>query len=477
MGQSSAVSEDLTPSSLNELPGPKGIPAFGNLFQLDRNRLHLQLQDWCTVHGSVYRFKMAYKSCVVVSDMTLIHDILRRRPNDFRRMSAIDDAMQGSVRSGLFSAEGAVWKRQRKLTAPAFHQVHLKQFFPILSHIIQRLRRRFQKRAYSGQDFEIGKDLMRFTVDVTTQLAFAYDINTLEKDGDLIQKYLEVVFPTLGRRINSPFPYWHYFKLPGDWAFDRALVKIREKLDTIVFQCREQLRQKPESAKDASHLLEILLSTVDDEGSHLTEDEIFANVFTILLAGEDTTSNSIAWMMYFMLNHPEVQTKMQEEADRVLGKSEQLEEFEAIDKLNYIEAVALESMRLKPVAPLLFLETNQDILLNKLKIPKGTNLIALLSHEALQEENFSSATEFRPERWLPEQRPPGWQHNPKMFIPFGGGVRICPGKSLAMLEIKAAMAMFCKNFQVQLPSNSKTAVEDFNFVNSPRDLWTRIENR
>ena len=90
---------------------------------------------------------------------------------------------------------------------------------------------------------------MRYTVDVTTNLAFGYDMNTLEKEGDVIQEHLEKIFPMINRRINAPFPYWRYFKLPADRALDKSLVEIRETITGFVTRGRARLAQNPELAE------------------------------------------------------------------------------------------------------------------------------------------------------------------------------------------------------------------------------------
>src|SRR5881275_2039501 len=119
----------------------------------------------------------------------------------------------------------------------------------------------------------------------------------------------------------------------------------------------------------------------------------------MLLGGEDTTANSMAWMMHFMIEHPEVQVRMQTEAAQVVGKTGMLSQPQDAERLSYIEAVAHEAMRLKPVAPIIFLETVEDVVIDGVAIPKRTALISLTMHGGLKETHFAAASEFRPERW------------------------------------------------------------------------------
>ena len=168
----------------------------------------------------------------------------------------------------------------------------------------------------------------------------------------------------------------------------------------------------------------------------------------MLLAGEDTTANTLAWMMHLVAEHPEVQAKMRAEVDRVLGDAERTTDYASAEALNYIEAAAHEAMRLKPVAPIVGLESNADSVIGDVRVPKGTGVYLLTGHTATMQRNFIDPKAFRPERWLEASHPSAGEHDTEAFAPFGGGARFCPGRHLAMLEIKLVAAMLCRNFEV-----------------------------
>src|SRR5208283_5114442 len=109
-------------------------------------------------------------------------------------------------------------------------------------------------------------------------------------------------------------------------------------------------------------------------------------------------------------------------------------------------AVACETMRLRPVVPTTALETNADVALGDVLVPKGTLVFVLPRPAAVSAENFADPLAFRPDRWL---NPSGGPHNVSAFLPFGSGPRMCPGRSLALLEIKNLLSMLYKNFTVQ----------------------------
>ena len=186
--------------TLTELPGPKGLPLVGNLLQLDLKQLHRVLERWGDEFGALYKFELGQRPVVVVTDPELNQTILRNRPKLYRRLGTIESVFQEMGITGVFSAEGEDWKRQRRMTAHALDAQHLRQFFPTLIKVTERLRNRWKVAADKQSAVDVQQDLMRYTVDVTTNLAFGYDMNTLEKEGDVIQEHLEKIFPMINRQ-------------------------------------------------------------------------------------------------------------------------------------------------------------------------------------------------------------------------------------------------------------------------------------
>jgi cytochrome P450 len=468
---------DRKPPGLADLPGPKGLPLLGNFLQLDLKRLHTILERWAEVYGPLYTIRLGRKPVVVVSDPALANEALRDRPEGYRRISAIERVQNEIGLGGVFSAEGEQWRRQRPMVNQALNPQHLRQFYQTLVAITGKLMNRLQKYADSECAVAVQNDLMRFTVDATTNLAFGYDVNTLESEGDVIQQHLEKIFPMLSRRVNAPFPYWHFIRLPADRALEKALVEIRKAITGFVEHSRARIAANPDLEDHPGNLLEAMLVARDESKFRFSDREVTGNVMTMLLGGEDTTANTLAWMIYFMTEFPEVQSRMQVEADAVLGEDKLLYRYGMHEQLEYIEAVAFETMRLKSVAPLLFLETNRDRKLGPVDLAKGVPVFLLLRHCGLQESSFGKADQFKPERWLERDGDHTTPHNPGACMPFGAGARFCPGRNLAMLEIKSAMAMLCRNFSFSRNPDGRAVEEEFAFVMTPANLSVRISAR
>jgi len=461
--------------SLKDLPGPRGLAVVGNLLQLDIKRAHTILERWADEHGDFYHFRLGRADAVAISSPPLIDQILKDRPGRYTRIGIMRDAMLDLGVNGVFGAEGADWRRQRKLVMQALNTDHLRKFFVRLDQVAARLQRRWQKAARDGSPIDVPSDLKRFTVDGTSGLAFGTDLNTLEDEGDVIQHYLDKIFPVLARRVLAPFRYWRWVRWGEDRSVDTAMQRLMEVVRDLVSKARA--RASADQRQTPSNLLEAMVSATSDEAAAFTDDEIAGNILTIFLAGEDTTANTLAWMMHLMVEHPEVQRRMQVEADEVLGMCERAPTFECTADLRYAEAVAQETMRLLPVAPLQGAEPTEDTLIGDVRIPKGTRIYLLAGRAARLATAFSEPLTFKPERWLAGGHHASAGHDPHAFFPFGGGPRVCPGRHLALLEIKVVAAMLGRNFEVTRPFGAPHPEEVFSFTMMPSNLSLLLRPR
>ena len=119
--------------------------------------------------------------------------------------------------------------------------------------------------------------------------------------------------------MNAPVPYWRYCRLPADRAVDQAVKALRGACRQFIARARERLGMTPDHAGEPRNLLDSLLIAHDADHERLTEDEIFGNAITMLLAGEDTTAHTLAWMIHFLSRHPDVQQRLRAEVDTVMG--------------------------------------------------------------------------------------------------------------------------------------------------------------
>ncbi len=251
----------------------------------------------------------------------------------------------------------------------------------------------------------------------------------------------------------------------------------------FIAQARERMSERPELFEEPENFLEAMLAAQREDGT-FTDEEIVGNVFALLIAGEDTTAHTMAWTSWFLAQHPDAQTRWAQEARDVLGEAPYPTDPGTVALLPYGEAVLRESMRLKAVANGTTVEALTDTTIRDTRIPAGTRLILEFRHVS----RGAGGPEYHPERWLNdnEEGNHGYgngaqgadrQPSQKEFLAFGAGPRFCPGRNLAFLESKTAMAMIARNFQIELDDTAGPVTELFTFTMIPRGLRVRLRER
>jgi cytochrome P450 len=459
--------------SIEDLPGPKGLPLIGNVHQVRSQTLHQAAEKWCEEFGTMFRFDLGPRRVVVIGDAETINAVLRERPDGYRRWSEILEITEEMGQVGVFAAEGEDWRRMRRLAVTALNSNHLQRYFEVVRTCTERLYRKLDAEARGGRSFEIGAALSSYTVDVTSALAFGHDLNTLEKGDGGLQEHLHRVFHMTNRRLFAPVPYWRLVKLPADRALDRSIAEIERAVVHFMDETRARIAARPELREEPENFLESMIAAQETEEA-FSDEEIMGNVTTLLLAGEDTTSHSMAWTIWSMARRPEIQQKWAEEACEVLGEEPYPTEYETVEGFRYGEGVVRETMRLTPVVPITGVEPLVDTEIDGVHIPAGTRLFLLHRHAGLRSQE--RASEFLPERWLDEDEALEVPSQ-KSFLNFGAGPRFCPGRNLAFLEAKTALGMIARNFEIELDPAAEPVTELLGFTMSPRGLRVRLRER
>jgi cytochrome P450 len=184
-------------------------------------------------------------------------------------------------------------------------------------------------------------------------------------------------------------------------------------------------------------------------------------------------------MIHLLHRHPETLQRAQAEV-RALLPADGEPTLEQLDSLSYLDACAMETMRLKPVAPFMPVTVVNETVIGDVRVPAGGNVWCVLRHDSLSDTHFPEAHAFRPERWLTAESDAQAHSSAKrVAMPFGAGPRVCPGRYLALLEMKMAMATLLQHFEIQsveAPSG-REAEELMAFTMSPIGLRMRLKLR
>ena len=443
-----AAAVDAPRREVAELDGPRGWPLVGNTLQLERSQAHRIVEGWARRYGPLFRFRLGRRTLEGVAGHELIGAVMRAPIDSYGRTTAFRRTIEEmNSPPGVFGANGSEWERQRRIVMAGLDPAHIRAYFPSMLCVARRLERRWQRAADSGAAIDLQGDLMRFTVDTIAGLAFGVDIDTLEADGGAIQQHLDKMLPSIARRLLAPLPYWRYVKLPADRRLDTSIGVIHAAIEGFIDAGRARLAAEPGRRERPHDVLEAMLVAADSPGSGVGRREVVGNVLNLLLAGEDTTAYSLAWLIWLLERHPAALQRARDEVRGAIGDFASVTP-DALAALGFLDACVREAMRLKPVAPMILREALRDTTLADLSIPAGTVLWLVTRHDSLSAEHFERPEAFEPERWLGADAGAASAAR-RCSIPFGAGARICPGRYLALVEIKTVMSMLLGAFEIR----------------------------
>ncbi|KST63539.1 cytochrome P450 [Mastigocoleus testarum] len=217
------------------------------------------------------------------------------------------------------------------------------------------------------------------------------------------------------------------------------------QIDRAIYESIKQKRKNPDNSGD---LLSLLANAEDENGGKMSEQQLRDEAATMILAGHETTANTLCWTLMLLSRNPQVRAKLQQELEEVLSNKKPT--FADYSRLKYTKMVIKESMRLYPAVRELSRQVSQDCELGGYKIPAGCILIMSQWVMHRNSDYFPNPEMFNPQRWakdLETQLPKG------VYFPFGDGQRVCIGKGFALLEAVLLLAAIAQKFELNLLSN------------------------
>ena len=408
-------------------PGPRNFPLAGNLYSFRANPL-VFLAKAAREYGDVVYFRVVRQHLHLLNHPDHVRDILVTNQNNFIKSRALQRA-KILLGEGLLTSEGQHHLRQRRLVQPAFHRDRLAAYATAMTECAVRWRERIQPGP-----MDISKEMPQLTLAIVAKTLFSADVESEAQEiGAAMTSILEMF-----RVLLMPFAeYFDKLPLPST----RRLEKARARLDATIYGLIAERRR---SGVDTGDLLSMLL-LAQDEGDGMSDQQVRDEALTLFLAGHETTANALTWTWYLLSQNPEVERRLHEEIDAVLGGRPP--ELSDVPELRYSEMILAEALRLYPPAWAIGRKAIAPFTVGQYQIPAGS--IVILSPYLVQRDPrwFPDSERFDPERWRMEGR----DSRPKFsYFPFGGGARVCIGERFAWMEGVLAMAAIAQKWRFRL---------------------------
>ncbi len=424
-----------TPTALRPLPpGPRGWPLVGHIPALRKHgMLGFMDRSWAE-YGDVFAMDVGFHA-VVIAHPDGIKRVLAGNAKNYIKGKTYD-GVRRVIGNGLLALEGEAWKTRRALVQPAFHRAALGK---LTEAMVESGRQHFdalkEKHGTAAFTLDAHRDMVTLTLDVVVAALFGRDLGGA---AEVSYEALGTAMELVGERSNGlVLPKW--VPTPGNRRFHRTM----EEVEGAVYRVIEAGRRK---TTDDGTLLSMLLNSKDAEtGQLLSDRDVRDEVFTMFVAGHETTALTLTWLFTLLDGRPEVIAKMRAEVDTVLGDRDP--GFEDYPKLPYLRQVIDETLRLRgPVAMNARTAVADDEILG-LRIKAGDIVMPYFYGAHRHPDFWDKPNEFDPDRFSAE-RSAG--RNPWSYVPFSAGQRQCIGNTFSLVETVVLLAQLLRRFDVEV---------------------------
>ncbi|XP_070613698.1 cytochrome P450 4V2 [Erythrolamprus reginae] len=410
------------------------------------------------------------------------------RSSTFIEKSYLYRFLQPWLGTGLLTSTGKKWHSRRKMLTPTFHFTILVDFLEVMSEqaniLVQNLEQHLDK-----DPFNCCLYIVLCTLDIICETAMGKNIGAQKNKNSDYVRTVQSMSDLIHHRQKSPWLWPNLlYSISGEGRQHYKDLKILHSFTDKVIEekvCKiKQQEQYKNGAASSNHLrknkerkafLDMLLNATDEDGKKLSYTDIREEVDTFMFEGHDTTSAALSWAIYLLASHPEIQRKVHTELDEVFGDADHHTTMDDLKKLQYLECVIKESLRLFPSVPLFARTLNEECYIRGHKIPKGTDVLILPYALHRDPDNFPEPEEFRPERFFPENSA---GRHPYSYIPFSAGPRNCIGQRFALLEEKTILATILRHFWIETEQKREEVGMSAELILRPtKGIWIQLKKR
>jgi len=382
-----------------------------------------------------------------VNDAVEVRRILARRHSKYRKGPGFE-RVKMLLGNGLIVSDGDVWRRSRTMIQPAFSRQNVHRLMTVMVECCDRRAVRWAAAAADGQTLNITDETCDFALELILISTFGDDFDNRIMTGG-----------------ENPFAF-----LSRDSTRDLSVVmKVR--------QLRELLREiiaDRRAGKGSQHFdfLSMYLGATDKQGNKFDDRELLDELMTLIVAGFETSANTLNWVWYLVAKHPDVEARLIDEAQRLLPNVSAVT-AENLAEMQYTQQALEEALRLYPPVWLFTRRSHDEDELEDFDVPAGTDIY--LSPYVLHRtaHYWPEPDRFDPDRFAPADKP----KKDRPYFPFSLGPRRCLGEYFSFLEMKVHLGLLLPRFRMRLLDESQPELELAINLRSAKDIHVRPEVR
>ncbi len=395
-------------------------------------------------YGNIAHYRFMGTPIVFLNDPEYIREVLVNQASAFVKERTVR-RMKVLLGEGLITSDDPIHIRQRRIAAPAFHRQRIAAYAGQIVVIAAHQRDLWQP----DETIDIAAASMALSLEIVARTLFDTEVDAdIRRINDEVNTVMDlynflVAFPKLESFMHLP--------VPGILRFKRSKARLDAVIDRLIATRRTEIES---GAPDKGDLLHMLLTSVDSESQPDAEGrqpgmspaQIRDEVLTIFLAGYETVANALTWTWYLLSQHPEIEARMHDELDNVLGTGpdQRLATLADCPNLRYTEQVFAESMRLYPPAWAMGRMSTRPVKIGPYTLPAGSHVFFSQYMMGRSEEYFPDPLRFDPDRFTPEAKAARAKYT---YFPFGGGSRQCIGEAFAWMEGTLSLATMAQRWK------------------------------
>lgn len=445
-------------------------------------------EAWAKEYGVAYEVPMTLggKQIVLTDSRALAH-YYAKETWVYVQTNSTRSFLQRNFGRGIVWSEGEAHRRQRKLLAPSFSPEATRNLTSIFYGSAHKVKSAWEAEIDANPGgspvIEVQEWMNHISLDSIGLAGFSHDFGSLDGKPASITKVLD----TFGSSSERPaltvrllllarvFPLLPYATKSRTRLFREMQIIMEDISSEWLARTRKEKEEGVLDVKEEKSVIGVLANASDsDSALHMTHEEVFAQMKSILIAGYESTSITMTWALLELARNPDIQSKLRQE---LLAFSEEPTYDQQQHSLPYLDAVLHETLRVHPaVTDLTRVAVEDDIIplsepvvtqsgesVNSISVARGTLIGIPISCINRSTEIWGAdAKVFRPERWLEEGGIPRKAQDIQAYrhlLTFVDGPRTCLGKGFAMAEFKAVMSVLVKNFVFEMRDGPNTRVE------------------
>lgn len=403
-------------------------------------------------------FRTPFFRSLMMNDPSLIKEVLKERPDDFPKSNRVREGLAPLLGNSVFLTNGEEWKAQRRIIDPAFEGGRVKASFPAMLAAAEAGVARLAGR----RDWvEIEEVTSHIAADVIFRTLFSVPIeDQLASEVFAGFRAYQRTQPLLNIAAFLPLPKW----MPR--AHKRETREAAQHIRGLIREMVERRAAEIEAGTAPDDLATKIMTTPDPQtGRCFTPEEMVDQVAIFFLAGHETSASALAWALYLLAIHPEIQARVRTEVGGGFHS------FSALSKLSLTRNVFREALRLYSPVPMMVRETTRAETFRGRQVKKGTQLVLSPWHVNRHTRLWQEPDLFDPDRWEKAETQTSARD---AYLPFSTGPRVCPGAGFAMAEGPLLLAALVGAYQFEADPERPPVPVAHLTVRAKEGIWLRI---